>query len=210
MTDDCVGACEYDTGIDEASGVVDEALNMLGQPPQAEHWCALCPTSHPTREALRKHFIAEHPPKSSDAARLRELSQDLAHLRGDLTRAQQDLAASQADLTRAERERDEARTSVRAYAARTFELLDERDSARAELTSARQELATATAALNRTREYVATLERQLSVADAARDHTRAESAAAAAELERVRRELDLCRGPVAPGYFESVREATDG
>jgi hypothetical protein len=52
----------------------------------------------------------------------------------------QALAASQADLTRVERERDEARTSVRAYAARTFELLDERDSARAELATATDEL----------------------------------------------------------------------
>lgn len=66
---------------------------------QDEWWCALCPTSHPSEEALIAHKAAKHPTTAAGTS-------------AQLRQTQTDLAASQADLTRALAERDRAQDQV--------------------------------------------------------------------------------------------------
>lgn len=109
----------------------------------------------------------------------------LAQLGSELQRTQAALAASQADLTRVEAERDQFRSNYLRDAARLDQLDSDLVDMELDLADARAELAS----LRPLRAYVATLERALSIADAAHDRTRTELRKLRGDTETMRIQL---------------------
>lgn len=98
----------------ETLAAVQAAYERYAETLVAEWWCALCPTSHPTRAALDKHTAAGHPTSMiGTSARLRQLQQDLADTKAELTATRADLARALADRDLARADRDSAADDLR-------------------------------------------------------------------------------------------------